>query len=109
MCLGQTQHLRSKFSQGFTLLIKMKRELNDDKNNVIRVQQYVKKEFPSAELKDSHQCLLHYHITDVSVKWSHIFRVMESAKSELDLEDYSVRDTSLKQIFLAFAKTQNKT
>jgi ATP-binding cassette subfamily A (ABC1) protein 3 len=109
MRLGPTQQLRSKFGQGFTLLIKMKRQLNDDKDYVIRVQQYIKKEFTSAELKDSHQCLLHYDITHTSVNGSHIFRVMESAKSELDLEYYSVSDTSLEQIFLAFAKTLNKT
>jgi ATP-binding cassette subfamily A (ABC1) protein 3 len=107
-CLGPTQHLRSKFCQGFTVIVKLRRELNDDSGYVSRVQQYMNKEFPSAVLRDSHQCLFHYHITDPSVKWSHIFRVMESAKKEYNFEDYSVSDTSLEQIFITFARTQNQ-
>ncbi|CAG2161807.1 unnamed protein product [Oppiella nova] len=105
-CLGPTQHLRRKFGQGFTIVIKLSRELNDDSNYVVEVQQYIQKAFPSAVLKDSHQCLLHYHITDTSVQWSQLFAVMETAKGRLQLEDYLVSDTTLEQIFLAFAKTQ---
>ena len=67
------------------------------------------KKFPSAELKDSHQLVLHYHISDASTKWSYIFDVMETAKRRLNLEDYNVSDTSLEQIFLSFALTQYKT
>ncbi len=105
-CLGPIQHLRTKFGQGFTIVIKLRRELNDDDNYVIQVQQYIQRAIPSAVLKDLHQCLLHYHITDTSVQWSHLFRVMESAKGQLQLEDYLVSDTTLEQIFLAFAKSQ---
>jgi ATP-binding cassette subfamily A (ABC1) protein 3 len=105
-CLGPIQHLRTKFGQGFTIVIKLRRELNDDDNYVIQVKQYIQRAIPSAVLKDLHQCLLHYHITDTSVQWSHLFRVMESAKGQLQLEDYLVSDTTLEQIFLAFAKSQ---
>ena len=105
-CLGPTQHLRKKFGQGFTIVIKLKRELNDDSGYVQSVRQYIQKAFPSAVLKDSHQCLLHFHITDTSVLWSYMFSKMEIAKEELQLEDYLVSDTTLEQIFLAFAKTQ---
>ena len=87
-----------------TLEVKMNRQLNDSLRYLSSVKEYTEKELPSAVLKDVHQCLLHYHITDPSVKWSHVFKVMESAKSELRLEDYTVSDTSLEQIFLSFAK-----
>ena len=103
-CLGATQHLRTKFGQGFTLIVKLKYELAVNKDYVNRVNQYMVEKFGSVVLRDQHEGLLHYHITDTSVKWSALFRVMQSAQQELDLEDYNLSDTSLEQIFLAFAK-----
>ena len=105
-CLGPTQHLRKKFGQGFTIVIKLVRELSEDSDHIQRVKDRIQQSIPSAVLKDSHQGLLHFHITDPSVQWSYMFAVMERAKKELNLEDYLVSDTTLEQIFLAFAKTQ---
>ena len=108
-CLGSTQHLRSKFGQGFTLDIKLKQDLLKDPHYKTNIEKYVKKKFASVELRDSHQLVLHYHIADASTKWSYIFDVMETAKQRLNLEDYNVSDTSLEQIFLSFALTQYNT
>ena len=108
-CLGPTQHLRKKFGQGFTVIIKLKKELSEDPQYVDRVQLAIHQSFPSSVLKDFHQSLLHYHITDTTILWSHLFKAMESAKQQLNLEDYLVSDTTLEQIFLAFAKTQRQT
>ena len=105
-CLGPTQHLRKKFGQGFTIVIKLKREVSDDMTHVQKVKHFIQSSLSSAVLKDSHQGLLHFHITDPSVEWSYMFSVMERAKEELQLEDYLLSDTTLEQIFLAFAKTQ---
>jgi len=98
----------TRFGQGFTVIIKLKRELNDDPNYLPSVQQHIQRAIPSAILKDLHQCLLHYHITDTSVQWSHLFRVLETANSQLQFEDYLVSDTTLEQIFLAFARSQRE-
>ena len=70
------------------------------------IQTFIKQSIPSAVLKDVHQCLLHYHVTDTSVLWSHMFRVMEEVKVKYFLEDYLISDTTLEQIFLAFARSQ---
>lgn len=51
------------------------------------------------------QGLIHYQIMDTSLSWSHLFAKLESIKSSLDIvEDYSLSDTTLEQIFIAFAK-----
>lgn len=105
-CIGALQHLRKKFGQGFTIIIKLKRELVDDAEYVRSVQTYVNSKFTSIVLKDFHQCILHYHITDTTVRWSYLFRELEKAKEELSFEDYLVSDTTLEQIFLAFARSQ---
>ncbi|XP_023224354.1 ATP-binding cassette sub-family A member 3-like [Centruroides sculpturatus] len=105
-CLGDMQHLKTKFGQGYTLIIKVKRA---EGNEIQEVKSFVENTFPSSSLKDSHQEILHYHITDTSVKWSKMFFKMEEAKQTLPVEDYLISDTTLEQIFLAFARTQMET
>ncbi len=39
--------------------------------------------------------------------WGSIFSEVERAKDRLNIEDYSVSQTSLEQIFLGFASDQN--
>ncbi|XP_076318605.1 phospholipid-transporting ATPase ABCA3-like isoform X2 [Tachypleus tridentatus] len=108
-CLGGIQYLKSKFGQGSTLIVKLEREKALDNNVVSNLQEFVQKEFPGSVLKDIHQGMLHYHVTDTSIPLSHIFSVMEDAREKLHLEDYLVSDTTLEQIFLTFARSQRIT
>lgn len=50
--------------------------------------------------------MLTYNIPSKEIKWSEIFGTLEGAKQELDIEDYSIGQTSLEQIFLSFTKNQ---
>lgn len=50
--------------------------------------------------------ILTYHISSITIKWSQIFGVMEDAKAEYGIADYSLGQTSLEQVFLFFTKTQ---
>lgn len=53
----------------------------------------------------SFQGLLHYQITNSQVKLSEIFSKMEAIKESYSVvEDYTVSDTTLEQVFIAFAK-----
>uniref|UniRef100_A0A8W7Q2W6 ABC transporter domain-containing protein n=1 Tax=Anopheles coluzzii TaxID=1518534 RepID=A0A8W7Q2W6_ANOCL len=58
--------------------------------------------------KEEYQDLLTYYIRSNSMKWSQIFGVMEQAKQQLNIEDYSIGQTSLEQVFLAFTKYQRE-
>ncbi|KAG1683906.1 ATP-binding cassette sub-family A member 3 [Nymphon striatum] len=134
-CLGSPQHLKSKFSEGYTVLVKL--EENDasqnqkntsftgkrtsstvymrslssagdgGKNLVDKFQSFFMDMFPHAKLKSVHQLFIHYHIPlDPSVGWAKIFGAMEKAKDEYHIEDYTVGQTSLEQVFLQFAALQ---
>ncbi|XP_067138203.1 LOW QUALITY PROTEIN: phospholipid-transporting ATPase ABCA3-like [Centruroides vittatus] len=103
-CLGAMQHLRAKYGQGFTLIVKVKRSSSEER--IANVKRFIESSFPSAVLKDAHQDILHYHVTDPAIKWSKMFSLMENAKEEFQLEDYLISGTTLEQIFLAFAKAQ---
>lgn len=39
-------------------------------------------------------------------KWSQIFGVLEKGKEEFNIEDYSISQSSLEQIFFSFTKYQ---
>lgn len=108
-CMGSTQHLKSKFGQGFTVLIKLRPEqtAKDTSSVFVDVCNAMEEKFPgSCELRDSHQCLLHFHLSDTVLTWSYLFETLEDLKRRLQFEDYFVSDTTLEQIFLAFARAQ---
>ncbi|CAN7995326.1 unnamed protein product [Ixodes hexagonus] len=108
-CMGSTQHLKSKFGQGFTVLIKLSHDqaVTATASAIADICNAMEEAFPGySELRDSHQTLLHFHLTDLNVKWSDLFETMEGLKQRLQFEDYIVSDTTLEQIFLAFARAQ---
>ncbi|KAH9528515.1 phospholipid-transporting ATPase ABCA3 [Dermatophagoides farinae] len=107
-CIGSTQYLRTKFGQGYSLIIKLNPDIVAENDLYLdQVQESIEDRLPSAVLRDIHQTLLFYHIPPESdVTWASLFRAMEEAKSNLQLEDYQVGDTTLEQIFLSFAKKQ---
>jgi hypothetical protein len=50
--------------------------------------------------------MLHYHVTDPTKRWSELFSVMEELKQKHSgtLEDYTISETTLEQVFLSFAR-----
>lgn len=100
-CLGSTQHLKSKFSEGYTLTIKVRKSHDTDEltaDEVVPIEMFVKDNFPTAILREKHQQLLSYHITGRSILWSKMFGIMEGGKKNLNIEDYSIGQSSLEQV-----------
>ncbi|XP_058461768.1 phospholipid-transporting ATPase ABCA1-like [Malaya genurostris] len=116
-CIGSTQHLKNKFSQGFVLIIKAKkvdlvdkaREAADSEvADLQKIKDFVAAQFPTSHLKEEYQDLLTYYIRSQYIKWSEIFGIMENCKRTLNVEDYSIGQTSLEQVFLSFTKFQRE-
>ncbi|KAJ9595472.1 hypothetical protein L9F63_013336, partial [Diploptera punctata] len=97
-CMGGIQYLKQKFGQGFTIMIKLKSS-ESDKENLIRLKNQIQDNFRNGcVLKDEHQGLLHYHVTDPSVPWKYLFRTMENIKHHITIvEDYTISETTLEQ------------
>jgi hypothetical protein len=48
-------------------------------------------------------------VTDPSTPWKHLFTIMEKMKHDYDVvEDYTISETSLEQVFLSFARLQSQ-
>ena len=106
-CLGSTQHLKNKFGEGYTLMAKIReREDIDVFEKTEALKKFIEKTFPGSVLKDAHFGYVHYQISNANVSWSQLFGTIERAREEYYIEDYSVSQTTLEQVFLNFAKKQ---
>ncbi|GBN21315.1 ATP-binding cassette sub-family A member 3 [Araneus ventricosus] len=105
-CLGSIQQLKTKYGEGYTLIIKMKREDQDNAQRIGAIKAHIESNLQGANLKDDHQGMLQYHVVNPSITLSHLFKFMSYMKTHFALEDYLISDTSLEQIFLTFARAQ---
>ncbi|XP_075973498.1 phospholipid-transporting ATPase ABCA3-like isoform X2 [Anticarsia gemmatalis] len=131
-CLGTPQHLKNKFSEGFTLNIKLKSEEHENTRRSLsrqasaltrqtsvltrqtsvvsvtaaNVKEYVNANFSNPRIMEEYQGMLTYYLPDRSMPWSRMFGIMERAKRDYDVEDYTISQTTLEQIFLQFTKYQ---
>ena len=132
-CLGSIQSLKNKFGKGYTLIIKCKNVYDD---GVVKVEEFVKTKIAFAKIKgknlniygiylkikfffyefilDKQQETLFYQIEYESqgVAQSQVqtiaelFGLIESNKEALNIETYSLSQTTLEQVFLTFAREQ---
>ncbi|MBN3275901.1 ABCA3 protein, partial [Polyodon spathula] len=106
-CLGSPQHLKSKFGSGYTLMAKMRVEVEEQ--DLQPLKDFIESTFPESVLKDEHQGMVHYHLTDTTLTWAQVFGTMEAAKEKYAIEDYCVSQISLEQVFLSFTQFQHCT
>lgn len=106
-CLGSTQRLKNKFAQGYALTIKAKKYTDHASEiDTQAIDNFIQQQFPGAILKDKHQELVSYQLVDNKLPWSKMFGILERSKQELHIEDYSLGQCSLEQVFLSFTKHQ---
>ena len=104
--LGTFSYLKEKYSQGFTITIKIK-ELNKSEEYVESLKGRMAIDFHGkATCKEFYMNTMVYIILSKEFNWSQLFRAMESIKASLDLDDFLVSETNLEQIFLSFAENK---
>ncbi|GFO27765.1 ATP-binding cassette sub-family a member 3 [Plakobranchus ocellatus] len=106
MCLGSPQYLKNKFGQGYTLIIQLGALADGSTTPNQPVINFIKQNFPGAKVFDEHQGYIHFQVPDSDMKLAQVFTFMESAKANLCIQDYSVHQTTLEEVFLSFTSTQ---
>ncbi|XP_035828704.1 phospholipid-transporting ATPase ABCA7 [Aplysia californica] len=101
-CLGSTQHLKNRFGNGYTIILRV----SGENPQMAPVMDYITTTFPTAKLREKHYNMLQYQLGNKNLSLSQLFRAMEEAKRDLGVEDYSVSQTTLDQVFINFAKKQ---
>eukprot|EP01135_Chromosphaera_perkinsii_P011449 Nk52_evm25s2402 gene=Nk52_evmTU25s2402 len=102
-CMGSPQHLRNKFGRGYNLMVKI--ASGEHGHDAESFKQFIQEKFPSSTLKEEHYGMYEYELLRTGeFGLGDIFECMENVREEFFIEDYSVAQTTLEQIFVDFAK-----
>ncbi|XP_041370956.1 ATP-binding cassette sub-family A member 2-like [Gigantopelta aegis] len=103
-CLGSIQHLKNKYGDGYTITIRVKGPNYDrDRRSIER---FFTRNVPQAVLKEHHYNMMQYELTSNCLSLSAIFTTLEDAGQDLPIEDYSVSQNTLDNVFINFVKQQ---
>ncbi|KAK9966236.1 hypothetical protein ABG768_003359 [Culter alburnus] len=101
-CLGSVQHLKNRFGDGYTIILR----LSTPSTEPCPVDTYIQNSFPGIQLKERHQNVLHYQLPSQTCSLARVFEVLSNNYKELGIADYTVSQTTLDQVFVNFAKEQ---
>ncbi|XP_053776569.1 retinal-specific phospholipid-transporting ATPase ABCA4 isoform X2 [Desmodus rotundus] len=105
-CLGTIQHLKYKFGDGYIVTMKIKSPKDDLLPDLNPVEQFFQGNFPGSVQRERHYNMLQFQVPSSSL--ARIFRLLISHKDSLLIEEYSVTQTTLDQVFVNFAKQQTE-
>ena len=109
VCLGNLQHLRNRFGNGYAVQVKVAGD------NVERVKNDLLMSLPGIEIQDQHNEVLFCNVpftamgprerspTGRSFNLAYVFQTLNARKEQKVIESYSVTQTTLEQIFVQLA------
>ncbi|XP_047388210.1 phospholipid-transporting ATPase ABCA7 [Sciurus carolinensis] len=102
-CLGSTQHLKRRFGAGHTLTLRVPEDQRE------RAVAFVVAAFPGAELREAHGGRLRFQLPQGGrCTLAHVFGELAAHGSDHSVEDFSVSQTTLEEVFLHFSKDQGQ-
>uniref|UniRef100_A0A4W5NKE6 P-type phospholipid transporter n=1 Tax=Hucho hucho TaxID=62062 RepID=A0A4W5NKE6_9TELE len=93
-CLGSVQHLKNRFGDGYTIILRVAGPDPD----LRPVMEFIEKELPGSTLKEKHRNMLQYQLSSSKTSLARIFSILAKNKEWLHIEDYSVSQTTLDQV-----------
>ncbi|XP_036195401.1 ATP-binding cassette sub-family A member 8-like [Myotis myotis] len=101
-CIGSIQHLKSKFGKDYLLEMKVKTLAHTEPlhSEILRL-------FPQAARQERYSSLMVYKLPVEDVRpLGQAFFKLERVKQSFDLEEYSLSQSTLEQVFLELSKEQ---
>ncbi|XP_056155293.1 retinal-specific phospholipid-transporting ATPase ABCA4-like [Lampris incognitus] len=105
-CLGTIQHLKYKFGDGYVVTMKIRAAKLGCVPNLNPAEAFMETTFPGCVQREKHYNTLQYEISSSSL--AKVFQMVVANKDKLNIEDYSVTQTTLDQVFVNFAKQQSR-
>uniref|UniRef100_UPI00358FEA38 phospholipid-transporting ATPase ABCA7 isoform X2 n=1 Tax=Myxine glutinosa TaxID=7769 RepID=UPI00358FEA38 len=102
-CLGSAQHLKSRFGDGYTVRLRV----GGCPPLLGPVEAFVASQIPGAVLRGRQHTTLQYTLPAKQACLTRLFSALANNAGPLGIEDYSVEQTTLDQVFINFAKNQN--
>ncbi|XP_071308256.1 phospholipid-transporting ATPase ABCA7 isoform X2 [Agelaius tricolor] len=100
-CLGSVQHLKNRFGDGYTVVVRA------GGPGPAAVQALLQQHFPGIVLREQHGGLLQYHLPARVTSLATVFSLLAAHRGPCHIEDYSVSQTTLDQVFMHFAQEQS--
>ncbi|XP_013358666.1 PREDICTED: ATP-binding cassette sub-family A member 8-A-like isoform X1 [Chinchilla lanigera] len=101
-CIGSIQHLKSKFGKDYLLEMKVKTPAH-----VEPLHAEILRLFPRAARQERYSSLMVYKLPVEDVQpLSQAFFKLETVKHSFDVEEYSLSQSTLEQVFLELSKEQ---
>ena len=101
-CLGSIQHLKNRYGSGYSLTLRCQEGRTDT------VAEKVAEMLPLATLQEEHSSQLKYQLPTANTKLPMVFCKMEECRELGLLEDYSLTQTTLDEVFVRFASEQTE-
>ncbi|KAM9717085.1 phospholipid-transporting ATPase ABCA1 isoform 2-T3 [Menidia menidia] len=101
-CLGSIQHLKNRFGDGYTVIVRV----GGSPPALKPVEDFVQQTFPGSILKEKHHNTLQYQLPYTPGALANIFSQFTIQQERLGVDDYSVSQTTLDQVFVNFARQQ---
>ncbi|KAK0403213.1 hypothetical protein QR680_016785 [Steinernema hermaphroditum] len=99
-CFGSVQHFKNPYGTSYNLLVRLK-----DKKHSQVLKEAIKEHFPGSVLKEEHLLQLNFELKRrEETSWSVLFTKMERLLDPAGIEDYSLSQTTLEQVFLEFTR-----
>jgi len=103
VCVGPTQALKDKHSQGYKITVSLENSHTDPTAQIIQA-------FPNAiRFNEASTILQTYHVPFEGFKFSEAFKKLEDCKEKEIIKDFSIYNTTLEQVFIYFSKFQIST
>jgi len=101
-CIGTSQHLKSRFGNGYEVTITMSKQGDED-----RLLERFREEFNTVTKQECHNVTLKVKINKGSNELPEIFERLSNAKERMGFESFAVQQTSLEQVFIQMAGQQD--
>lgn len=99
--IGSKQHLKNKFGSGYELTVKLLPPSGILVDKVLdATTSFFVSQFPSAQVIYENGGLVTYRLAAVEVRMGHLFGLLEREKGRLYIEDYSIAQPTLEQVFI---------
>jgi len=106
--LGTKQHLKNKFGSGYELVVKLTVESTATSLKVNAVYAFIKSMFPNVSILNENGGLITYQIPCDEMVMGMAFTNIEAEKERLGIEDYSIAQPSLEQVFIRIVTSTEK-
>ncbi|XP_042638708.1 phospholipid-transporting ATPase ABCA7 [Orycteropus afer afer] len=102
-CLGSAQHLKARFGAGHTLILRV------PAGRAEAAAEFVAAAFPGAELREAYGGLLRFQLPPGGLcDLARVFEELAAHGAEHGVQDFSVSQTTLEEVFLYFSKDQGR-